>query len=79
MAEGTLSMIKESPLGNGNPCNCHLYTRMGDYHCPRHGRMLLIPRRAEGPDGLVGDGMIEIDSSDPEYAAWCTWFAKGKD
>lgn len=31
---------------------------------------LLIPRRAEGPDGLIGDGMVEIGPDDPEYEAW---------
>jgi hypothetical protein len=31
---------------------------------------LQIPRSAEGPDGLIGDGMIEIGPEDPEYQKW---------
>lgn len=31
---------------------------------------LLIPVRLEGPDGTVGDGMREIDETDPEWDEW---------
>lgn len=31
---------------------------------------LLIPMRAEGSNGEVGDGYIEIDSTHPEYQIW---------
>ena len=31
---------------------------------------LLIPRRAEGPGGLIGDGMVEIGPEDPTFAQW---------
>lgn len=33
------------------------------------GGKLLVPRRAE-MDGVVGDGTVEIDNSDDEWAAW---------
>jgi hypothetical protein len=26
-----------------------------------------VPMRAEGPDGLIGDGMVEMSPDDPEY------------
>lgn len=31
---------------------------------------LLVPVRLHALDGTVGDGMKEIDSSDPEFASW---------
>ena len=31
---------------------------------------LLVPMRAEGPDGTVGDGMVEIGHDHPDYGAW---------
>ncbi len=34
---------------------------------------LLVPFRAEGPGGIVGDGVREIGSDDPEYARWMEW------
>ncbi len=34
---------------------------------------LLVPRRAEGEDGMLGDSMVEIGPDDSEYAAWITW------
>ena len=34
---------------------------------------ITIPRRAEGEDGLIGDGMATIGPDDPEYAAWDEW------
>jgi hypothetical protein len=37
---------------------------------------LLIPKRAEGPNGIIGDGMIEITSDDPEYKEWDGYLTK---
>jgi hypothetical protein len=34
---------------------------------------LLVPRRAEGPHGLIGDAMVEIGPDDPDFAAWDKW------
>ena len=31
---------------------------------------LLIPMRAEGDNGLIGDGFIEIDADHPDYGEW---------
>ena len=31
---------------------------------------LRVPRRCEGPEGFVGDGIVDIGPDDPEYAAW---------
>jgi len=31
---------------------------------------LLIPKRAEGPGRLIGDGAIEVGPDSPEYEAW---------
>lgn len=31
---------------------------------------LLVPRRAEGPGGLVGDALVEIGPEDPEFESW---------
>jgi hypothetical protein len=31
---------------------------------------LLVPRRAEGPRGIIGDGIVEIGPDDPDYTAW---------
>jgi len=39
---------------------------------------LLIPRRAEGPDGLIGEGMDEIGPDDPEYADWLAYLTRKK-
>jgi hypothetical protein len=33
---------------------------------------LLVPFRAE-TDGVVGDGVKEIEPSDPEYQRWLAW------
>lgn len=37
---------------------------------------LLIPRRAEGEGGLLGDGMVEVGPDDPDYKGWVEWYAK---
>ncbi len=34
---------------------------------------LLIPKRAEGGEGLIGDGMVEVGPDDPEVEAWLLW------
>jgi hypothetical protein len=31
---------------------------------------LLISKRAEGPNGMIGEGMVEVGSGDPVYEAW---------
>lgn len=31
---------------------------------------LRVPVRAEGPGGIVGDGMAEIGPDDPRYQQW---------
>lgn len=31
---------------------------------------LLVPVRLEAEDGTLGDGVVEIDHSDPEFEAW---------
>lgn len=31
---------------------------------------LLVPMRAEGDDGTIGDGMVEIDQDHPQYQMW---------
>lgn len=35
--------------------------------------LLLVMRRAEGPGGLIGEGMVEIGPDDPEYAGWAEY------
>jgi hypothetical protein len=37
---------------------------------------LWVPRRAEGPNGLIGDGMVEIGPDDPEYGEWVAELAQ---
>jgi hypothetical protein len=32
-----------------------------------------VPMRAEGPDGLIGDGLVEMSSDDPEYEKLKAW------
>ena len=34
---------------------------------------LTVPGRAEGPDGMIGDGMITIGPDHPDYQAWDEW------
>ena len=34
---------------------------------------ILAQVRLEGPDGEVGDTMLEIGPEDPAYAAWDAW------
>lgn len=31
---------------------------------------LRVPRRAEGPGGVVGDALVVIGPDDPTFAAW---------
>lgn len=37
---------------------------------------ILAPKRAEGANGLVGDGMLEIGPDDPDYNTWDTWLRR---
>ncbi len=37
---------------------------------------LTVPKRAEGPGGMLGDGMVTIGPDDPDYAAWDAWFKR---
>lgn len=32
--------------------------------------MLLVPKRAEGPGGLVGDGWALLRRGEPDFEAW---------
>ena len=34
---------------------------------------LLVPRRAEGPRGEIGEGMVEIGPDDPAFEVWADW------
>jgi hypothetical protein len=34
---------------------------------------LLVPARAEGPNGEIGEGMREIGPDDPAYQLWLNW------
>jgi len=31
---------------------------------------LMVPARAEGPKGVIGDGMLRVSPGDPDYEAW---------
>jgi hypothetical protein len=31
---------------------------------------LLVPMRAESPDGTIGDALVEIGPDHPDYAGW---------
>jgi len=34
---------------------------------------LYVPVRAEGPNGLIGDGWVELSPDDPQYQAVLAW------
>lgn len=34
---------------------------------------LLVPMRAEGPNGEIGDGTVEIGPGHPQFQQWATW------
>lgn len=34
---------------------------------------LLVPIRAEGPDGMIGDAMVEVKPGTPEYERWAPY------
>ena len=34
---------------------------------------LTVPGRAEGSEGMIGDGMITIGPGHPEYQEWDEW------
>jgi hypothetical protein len=36
----------------------------------RDGRRILVPKRAEGPDGTIGDGLVWLTPGDPDYDMW---------
>jgi len=40
---------------------------------------LIVPCRAEGDGGVVGDGMVEIGPDDPDYPAWDKWLKANPD
>jgi hypothetical protein len=37
---------------------------------------ILIPKRAEGADGMLGDGMLPVYEGDPEFEAWDAWLKR---
>lgn len=37
---------------------------------------LRVPARAEGPNGEIGDGMVEIGPDHPDYLAWDAWIRR---
>jgi hypothetical protein len=37
---------------------------------------LLVPMRAEGPNGIIGDGAVEIGPDHPSYASWEAWLQR---
>jgi hypothetical protein len=39
---------------------------------------LLVPKRAEGPDGLIGDGAEEVAPGTEEYRRWLPWIKPGE-
>lgn len=36
----------------------------------RRAGALIVPMRAEGPGGILGDGMVEIGPDHPQYREW---------
>jgi hypothetical protein len=37
---------------------------------------LVVPARAEGPNGMVGDGIVVVGPGDELYDMWEPWFAR---
>lgn len=37
---------------------------------------LQVPARAEGPGGIIGDGLIEIGPTHPDYATWDEYLSR---
>lgn len=37
---------------------------------------LLVPLRAEGPDGIIGDTQAEVGPGDPEYVRWMDYYQR---
>jgi hypothetical protein len=38
---------------------------------------VLVPKRAESPDGeVIGDGIVDIGPDDPDYAEWEEYYKK---
>jgi hypothetical protein len=38
---------------------------------------LTVPRRAEGDNGVIGDGVERIDPDHPDYADWIAAIERG--
>jgi len=34
---------------------------------------VMVPKRADGPGGAIGDGYVEMSSDDPDYALVRAW------
>jgi hypothetical protein len=39
---------------------------------------LRVPMRAEGDDGVIGDGMVVIDQDHPQYQAWSDYLDRAE-
>ena len=39
---------------------------------------LLVPMRAEGKSGIIGDALVEIDPNHAQYGAWFAYIGKDK-
>ena len=39
------------------------------------GDVVMIPKRAEGPEGLVGMGWVPLPRDDPQYRAWIEYLS----
>jgi hypothetical protein len=37
---------------------------------------ILVPMRAEGPEGMVGDGMLPIYEGHPDFEKWDAWLKR---
>lgn len=37
--------------------------------------VVMVPKRAEGPDGLVGVGYVPLTADDPQYRQWLDYLA----
>jgi hypothetical protein len=37
---------------------------------------LIVPCRAEGPGGIIGDGVEEIGPDHPDYESWIAWLRR---
>ena len=39
---------------------------------------LMVPLRAESEDGVLGDGMVEINADDELARRWVKWYADNR-